>query len=189
MENRRVEGNRQEYWSDRDQVLHRTEEQQERDDRARARDPMDYSAIGGPESERSYGRTRNDSGGYPFGAREAAADRDVYGPAISRGGYRKLHRPDYGRFATPEQPSPRRGPVGFKRSDERLREIACELLTDDPEVDATNIEVTVQNSEITLAGYVHTRSEKRRAERLLDELHDAQDVHNHLRVQSPEGTK
>lgn len=189
MENRRVEGNHQEFWSDREQVLRRREPGEERRDRARYRDPADYSAIGGPEDQRSYGRTRSDTGEYPFGADEGAADRDMYARDAARGGYRKLHRPDYGRFSEPDQHQPKRGPRGYRRSDERLREIVCEMLADDPHIDATNIEVAVLNAEVTLAGYVHTRSEKRWADRLLDRIDDLADVHNQLRVQSPEGTK
>ncbi len=81
-----------EYWSDRDQVLHHTSEDREREGEARLRDPIDYSAIGGPESERSYGRTRSDTGDYPFGRHQGAGDRDPYGPA-ERGGYVKRSAP------------------------------------------------------------------------------------------------
>lgn len=87
-----------EYWSDLDQGLHRKSdaksesdenERHEREEHARLADPADYSAIGGPESERSYGRTRSDAGEYPFGPHLGAADRDPYGKP-ERGGYLKL---------------------------------------------------------------------------------------------------
>jgi len=84
-----------EYWSDLDQGLHRKSEakdpseKHEDEKHARLADPADYSAIGGPETERSYGRTRSDSGEYPFGPHLGAADRDPYGKP-ERGGYLKL---------------------------------------------------------------------------------------------------
>jgi hypothetical protein len=81
-----------EYWSDRDQVLHHKGEDPERDEQAQLHDPIDYSAIGGPDSERSYGRTRSDTGDYAFGRHEGAGDRDPYGPA-ERGGYVKHSGP------------------------------------------------------------------------------------------------
>lgn len=86
---------RTEYWSDLDQGLHHTWDEQERDHHARLRDPIDYSAIGGPESERSYGRSRSDTGNYPFGRRGGARDRDQYGTP-PRGGYLKHAGPSRG---------------------------------------------------------------------------------------------
>ena len=83
--------NEREYWSDRDQGLHRKWEEPERDDDAALEDPTDYSAIGGPESERSYGRSRSDTGNYPFGRDEGPADRDDRIENRQRGGYMKLH--------------------------------------------------------------------------------------------------
>jgi hypothetical protein len=79
-----------------------------------------------------------------------------------------------------------RGPRDYRRSDERIREDACECLTDDPRIDATHIEVTAQNGEITLSGMVNSREEKRRAEDLVERLSGVTDVHNRLRVQRDE---
>lgn len=91
MRNRVPPAPKTEYWSDHDQGLHRKEEEPERDEHAQLRDPIDYSAIGGPESERAYGRSRSDTGDYPFGRHQGAADRDPYGPA-KRGGYLRRSR-------------------------------------------------------------------------------------------------
>lgn len=74
------------------------------------------------------------------------------------------------------------GPRGYRRSDERVREDACELLTEDARIDASNIDVTVQNADVTLSGAVNSRAEKRRAEDLIAELPGVNDVHNRLRV-------
>ena len=43
-----------------------------------------------------------------------------------------------------------RGPRGYTRSDERLLETICERLTDDPRIDARDIEVQVQQQVVTL---------------------------------------
>jgi osmotically-inducible protein OsmY len=75
-----------------------------------------------------------------------------------------------------------RGPQGYRRSNERIREEACELLTQDDWVDASNIEVTVSESEITLSGGVSSREQKRRAEDLVERLPGVRDVHNRLSV-------
>ena len=77
-----------------------------------------------------------------------------------------------------------RGPQGYRRSDDRIREDACECLMDDEYVDASEIEVEVRDGEITLSGTVESREQKRRAEHLLEELSGVNEVHNRLRVQS-----
>jgi osmotically-inducible protein OsmY len=75
-----------------------------------------------------------------------------------------------------------RGPLGYRRSDERIREDACESLTQDDRVDASNIEVRVKDCEVTLSGSVNSRDEKRRAEDLIERLSGVKDVNNSLRV-------
>ena len=79
-----------------------------------------------------------------------------------------------------------RGPKGYRRSDERLREDACERLTADPDVDASDLEVSVQDGEVTLEGTVRTRAMKRAAEDCIDAIPGVQQIHNRLRVESGE---
>jgi osmotically-inducible protein OsmY len=59
-------------------------------------------------------------------------------------------------------------------------------LTEDERIDASNIEVTVTDCEITLSGSVSSREEKRRAEDLVAYLRGVRDVHNRLSVVIPE---
>ncbi len=75
-----------------------------------------------------------------------------------------------------------RGPRGYRRSDERIREDVCEMLSDDPYLDASNMEVTVKECEVTLSGAVNSREDKRRAEHLAERISGVKDVHNSLRV-------
>lgn len=77
-----------------------------------------------------------------------------------------------------------RGPRGYRRSDDRIREEVCEALTDDAYIDASNVEVTVKDCEVTLSGSVTSRDAKRRAESLVERLSGVKDVHNTLRVTS-----
>ena len=51
--------------------------------------PEDYSAVGGPDDERVYGRIRSDNGNYPFNANGGPYDRDVPPSQTERGGYLK----------------------------------------------------------------------------------------------------
>ncbi len=76
-----------------------------------------------------------------------------------------------------------RGPANYTRSDERIREDACDRLTEDWRVDASQIEIRVENGELTLDGTVSSREQKRRAEDCVDDLSGVRHVQNNLRVQ------
>ena len=80
-----------------------------------------------------------------------------------------------------------RGPKNYQRSDDRIRDDVNDRLTDDPHVDASEIEVAVQNREVTLTGTVSTRFEKRHAEDIAESVSGVAHVQNNLRVQQPAG--
>ncbi len=75
-----------------------------------------------------------------------------------------------------------KGPKGYARSDERIREDVSDHLTQDDLVDASNIEVLVADCECTLNGSVTTRGEKRRAEDIAERIMGVKHVQNNLRV-------
>lgn len=75
-----------------------------------------------------------------------------------------------------------RGPKGYLRSDDRIREDVCDCLTDDPHIDATDVEVTVKNGEVTLSGTIESRAARRHAEELTEDLSGVKHVQNNLRV-------
>jgi len=77
-----------------------------------------------------------------------------------------------------------RGPKGYRRSDETIKEDACEALYRSSGVDATNIEVFVQKGIITLKGFVEDRDQKRMAEAAIEKLSGIDDVYNELRVKN-----
>jgi osmotically-inducible protein OsmY len=75
-----------------------------------------------------------------------------------------------------------RGPKGYQRSDERIREDVCVRLTDHPGIDASEIEVLVDAGEVTLSGTVDARTTKRLAEEVAESVSGVRDVHNQLRI-------
>jgi osmotically-inducible protein OsmY len=77
-----------------------------------------------------------------------------------------------------------RGPKGYTRSDERIRDDVSDRLTDDWLVDASEVEVTVSNGEVTLTGFVTTRDAKRRAEDCAEDVSGVRHVQNNLRIQN-----
>jgi len=74
-----------------------------------------------------------------------------------------------------------KGPQGYMRSDDRIREQVCEVLADDDHIDATHVEVIVKNGEVMLTGFVEDRRQKRLAEDVIEHLPGVRDVHNQLR--------
>ncbi|MDQ2101878.1 BON domain-containing protein [Azospirillum isscasi] len=81
-----------------------------------------------------------------------------------------------------------RGPRGYARSDERIRDDLNDRLTEDPYIDATDVEVSVAGGEVTLDGRVDDRMAKRRAEDLADSVSGVRHVQNNLRVRPQGGT-
>jgi osmotically-inducible protein OsmY len=77
-----------------------------------------------------------------------------------------------------------RGPA-YQRSDERVREAVCELLTDATDVDATDIDVQVESGVVLLSGRIDSRHAKRRAEDVAAEAGGVHDVINRLTVADP----
>ncbi|CAN7293962.1 BON domain-containing protein [Phenylobacterium sp. LjRoot219] len=74
------------------------------------------------------------------------------------------------------------GPKGYQRTDERISDEVHDRLTEDPWLDASNIEVAVKDGEVTLSGHVENREAKHRAERLIEDLFGVRHVQNNLRV-------
>jgi len=76
-----------------------------------------------------------------------------------------------------------KGPKGYKRSDDRIKEFVCDCLTDDPHLDASSLEVQVKDGEVTLTGNVDSREARRHAEDLIEHMSGVKHVQNNLRVQ------
>jgi osmotically-inducible protein OsmY len=77
-----------------------------------------------------------------------------------------------------------RGPSGYTRSDDRIKEDINDRLTDYDYIDATNINVEVSGGDVTLTGTVDSRYEKRLAEDLAEDVSGVGNVENRLRVSS-----
>lgn len=75
-----------------------------------------------------------------------------------------------------------RGPKDYVRSDDRIREDVCDCLTDDPHIDATDVEVLVRGGEVTLSGRIDSRTARRHAEDLAERAIGVKHVQNNLRV-------
>jgi hypothetical protein len=83
-------------------------------------------------------------------------------------------------------PHRHKGPKGWRRSDDAIREDVSEALAYDDVLDASDIEVEVKDSEVTLTGTVRDRPSKRRAELLAERVRSVHDVHNRLTIRKPD---
>lgn len=75
-----------------------------------------------------------------------------------------------------------KGPRGYQRSDERIKEDVCDRLSDDGYLDATDIDVKVEGNEVILTGTVNNREQKRRAEDLVESISGVRNVENRIKV-------
>jgi hypothetical protein len=126
---------------------------------------QDYGSSGTSNYGRSnFGSGRADPGGW----REPYGEGQQYG---SPGGFSQgQHRG--------------KGPKNYQRSDERVKEMLCERLHDDPDIDASEVTINVQGGKITLEGTVDSRRTKNAIEDVAEQI-GSQDVQNNLRVQKP----
>lgn len=74
-----------------------------------------------------------------------------------------------------------KGPKGYRRSDERIKEDVSEQLFLHPDIDASEIVVEVNEGVITLVGTVDSRRTKRMVEAAVEHLPGVLDVANNLR--------
>jgi hypothetical protein len=173
------------------------ERREDRDSRAEWRDDRDWHAPG-PEAA-----WRRESGWLGFGDRggESRERGDFpesrereFRPERERESYparesRSIYGPwswSYSEAWFVPGPHSGRGPRGYQRSDDRIKEDVCERLCHHGAVDATDIEVSVANGEVTLRGTVPSRDAKRMAEGVCDTVAGVRDVHNELRFSQGE---
>lgn len=82
-----------------------------------------------------------------------------------------------------------KGPKGYVRSDERIREDICDCLTIDSHIDASDVEIEVKGGEVHLGGWVLDRLSRRRAEDIAESCSGVRHVQNNLRVRPDEAPR
>lgn len=132
--------------------------------------PRDYF---GRQQRSSWDRLRNENPSWA--AEQEAADRFREDQGQDQGQYQgRDERARYHEI----------GPKNYKRSDDRIREDVSDRLTDDPYVNAAEIEVSAANSEVTLNGSIDNREQRRIAELIAEHVSGVSHVQNNLRVKS-----
>jgi hypothetical protein len=146
-------------------------------DDSRSRAGSDYGYTRGRGMTGGYGRSRAGSDydwdtGYDQGF-DAYDTWDMDSPATW----------NHTEFWLIPGPETGRGPAGYQRSDERIREDINERLTQHGRLNAANIQVEVDNCTVTLKGTVNNRPMKRMSEDVADSVMGVRDVNNQLKVQ------
>ncbi len=166
------------------------------------------SCGGGSYGQGGYGGVRQGSGGYGgvgYGAGgvdygyTGRSGRDEgygssgyggsgYGGGYEQGGFGGARAGAYGSRGTFGQSEQRRGrhygrgPQGYQRSDDRIKEDLSDRLYERPDVDASNITIQVSSGEVTLQGSIDDRQVKYLVEDIAESISGVKDVQNQLRV-------
>lgn len=75
-----------------------------------------------------------------------------------------------------------KGPKGYKRSDARILDDVCEAIADQGHIDASDVEVKVEEGVVILTGTVGLRHQKRALEMLVENCRGVDEVRNELRL-------
>jgi osmotically-inducible protein OsmY len=127
-----------------------------------------YGPSGASYGSQYGNQYRFGSGGEYGGGRQGWTDRDEQRPGL-------LKR-IFGR-----------GPKGYKRSDERLKEDISERLMQSDTIDSSEVTIEVADGRVTLQGTVPERYMKHAIEDIADSCSGVQDVDNRIRVQRESG--
>jgi BON domain-containing protein len=165
--------------------------------------PSEWSGRGYGSAGYGYSGSGMGYGGYGTGGRQRDWDREQPWGGQGPGGFGSYgresewsRRGDWARYAglasqrerSMTGPHYGRGPRNYQRSDDRIREDVCERLSQHSYLDPSDVEIRVQNGEVTLQGHVEDRWAKRTVEEIAEGVSGVKEVHNHLRItQSPGG--
>jgi osmotically-inducible protein OsmY len=136
--------------------------------------PSEYrsSAERQQQTQREWGRTRYPADNDYYANQPREEHHESFGHQLREAG-QKIARSVKRAF---------RGPKGYKRSDDRIREDVSDRLGENPYIDCSEVEVTVNNGEVTLTGVVTSRQEKFLIEEITDDVSGVNEVHNQVRV-------
>jgi len=179
-----------------------------------AHQPFDYGRSSGQRQSggqqerdqferRQYDRREQDRGPYgratfeegQHGGRFRIERGNRSGASFSSGGSEQPERSDWrggsdwrGSWDRAMRgPHTGRGPRGYQRSDERIHEEVCEILTHHGEINASDMDVEVHNGEVFLRGFTDSGMIRRLTEEVVEGVPGVRDVRNELRVRSRTG--
>lgn len=129
--------------------------------------------------ERAWGPPGYRYGGSERGYGERASHELRSRDGADRGGEPDLYRPHRG-------PHFGKGPKGYQRADDRIRDEICERLARDGYIDASGIEVAVAGGVVRLLGSVQQVEDRHAVERVILDVYGVQEVRSELRLERSE---
>ena len=138
---------------------------------------FDEDYMGSANAPVQSGAFGQGPGGYAGGFNQGLAGREGYGlgSGYTRGAYEPGLRQD-SQFG--------KGPTGYVRSDERLKEDISEKLMRDHAIDASDISIETKNGAVTLTGSVDNRRLKHYVEDMIENCPGVRDIDNRLTVRA-----
>jgi len=137
-----------------------------------------YAAHGGYGSQ-----GQRSQGGYGSEGEFHSRGYGTHAGSGSQGGYGPQGNEHWPQALWNEQSrSQSRGPKGYKRSDERIREDLCERLMQSAHIDASEVTLDVKDGKVSLNGTVPERRMKHAIEDMAESCSGVNDVENKLRV-------
>lgn len=139
-----------------------------------------YSGYGSGEYQSGGGR----SGGQGMmGGEYGGGSQGWSGPGAQSGsGYGGSGR--YGGAASNLDRKNRKGPKGYERSDDRVREEIIDQLLTNAHVNLEDVSIDVSNGEVTLSGTVEDRRSRYDIEAIADGVWGVKDINNNLKVKN-----
>lgn len=162
--------------------------------------PGSRSWSEGYEGPNTWGRNPNSSSGGDYGepreSRSWNQDRsysnrssrqptwDSSGEEQRRGSWGESRQSDSSSYERPWQEGPYsgKGPKGYERPDERIKEEICERLSYHGFIDPSEVDINVEKGEVKLSGTCTNRREKRMIEDVADSVRGVRDVRNELSI-------
>ena len=126
---------------------------------------------------------RDDGGSGSVSSGSQEFGRHLYGGGYGEARYGAREWPSAETWRVPG-PFAGRGPRDYQRADDRMREELNDRLTAHGFIDATDIECSVHEGDVTLSGFVDSPETKRAAEYVAEAIQGVHDVHNSLRIRS-----
>jgi hypothetical protein len=102
-------------------------------------------------------------------------------------GYGSMGGRSFGQGSMQGRSQQRRGPRGWERSDERIKDDVCERIYNSDDFDASDVTVEVRSGVVTLDGTVSERRARYMLEDLAEATSGVKDVENRVRVSRESG--
>lgn len=131
----------------------------------------------------------SDNGGDRMREIRAQSDQDRLRSSPSRY-YKDVSQTDTAKKQFPESGVNRdqtnlhsqRGPEGYRRSDERIREIITDMIQTDPAIDSRDLDIKVHEGRVRLTGYIPDADAEKRISAVIQRVPGIKEIESELKI-------